>query len=105
MRPVSDISCDENPRIELRFGFEVLKCDPREPEPVGTIVLMAFRITGYRPDCDGSLMAFLEHVDKNGETTGWEEDAVGVTPNDSLVVTPDELRSLFSHPVEETHPA
>jgi len=75
--------------------MHTIKRDPVEPEPVGTIVLMAFRVTGYDQDCDGSLMARLEHIDKDGEATGWEEDSVGLYPSNDLVVTAEEWRQLF----------
>lgn len=73
----------------------VMRRDPVEPEPVGTIVLLAFRVTGYRPDCDGSLMATLEHIDKDGDTTGAKLKNMGLYSSTELVVTPDELRAMF----------
>lgn len=97
MRPVREITSEmENLRsVEFAPGMETLKRDPVEPEPVGTIVLMAFRITGYKQDCDGSLMATVAHIDKDGEESGWEQDCIGLTPHSDLVVTADELRQLF----------
>lgn len=96
MRPVRDIKGLDNFRLERKGPFCVPKRDPVEPEPVGTIVLMAFRVTGYRPDCDGSLMASVEQIDKNGEITGWEENAIGLRPETGLVVKMDELKAMFS---------
>jgi hypothetical protein len=58
---------------------------PVEPVPVGTVVLMAFRITGYDRDCDGSAMARLENIDALGEATGWEEAHVGLYPESAWV--------------------
>jgi hypothetical protein len=104
MRPVRKITAEEeNYRTEpLASGPNVrafiTKRDPVEPEPIGTIVLTAFRVVGYDPDCDGSLMARLEHIDKDGEPTGWEQNAVGLYPDTELVVTAEELRSLFAKP-------
>lgn len=72
--------------------------NPVEPEPVGTIVLMAFRVTGYDPDCDGSLMARLEHINMKGETSGITLDHLGLYPDSELVVTPEELKALFQSP-------
>jgi len=97
MRPVREITADEeNFRTERRGAFEVIRRDSVEPEPVGTIVLMAFRVTGYDKDCDGSLMARLEQVNKDGDVTGWEADSIGLYPDTDLVVTPDEWRALFN---------
>ena len=96
MRPVRTITDEEdNCRIVRKGPFETLKRDSVEPEPIGTIVLMAFKVTGYDPDCDGSLMARLVHIDKNGEETGWEENAIGLYSHSDLVVTPEELLALF----------
>lgn len=105
MRPIREISAEEeNFRTEPMFGhtdrFQVVRRDPIEPEPVGTIILMAFRITGYDPDCDGSLMARLEHIDKDGEPTGWEPTQLGLYSNTDLVVTADEWRAMFETPQE-----
>jgi hypothetical protein len=96
MRPVRTITAEENCRIERRGAFDVIKRDSVEPEPVGTIVLKAFRIVGYDRDCDGSLMGRYEHIDKHGEATGWEPRNVGVNEGCDIVCTLDEWRSLFS---------
>ena len=100
MRPVREITAnEENYRIVELFkgnpNMLMSKVDPVEPEPIGTIVLMAFRITGYDPDCDGSLMARLEHIDKDGKTTGWNPSHLGLYPNTDLVVTKEEWESMF----------
>lgn len=96
MRPVREItSAEENFRMELRGPFHVPKRNPVKPEPEGTIVLMAFRVTGYDPDCDGSLMARLENIDRDGEATGWEPFAIGLYPDHELVVTQDEWQGMF----------
>ncbi len=97
MRPVRNISAEDNARMVSIPGtpFDTIKRDSVEPEPVGTIVLMAFRITGYDPDCDRSLMARLENIDKDGEETGWESSAIGLYSESELVVTADEWRGMF----------
>lgn len=97
MRPVRDITPDEqNHRIvEFAPGMFSSKVDGIQPEPVGTIIVTAFRITGYRPDCDGSLMAELEHIDRDGNATGWTENSVGLYPDTDLVVTPEEWAAMF----------
>jgi len=83
----------------------IVKRDPVMPEPVGTIVLMAFRITGYEPDCDGSLMAQFECIDTKGESTGWEPRQIGIYPDVDLVVTLDEWRSMFEpHNAQSSQP-
>lgn len=62
--------------------------------PVGTVVLMAFRVTGYDRDFDGSPMARLENIDFEGETTGWTNNNIGLYPGDHMVVTTPELKKL-----------
>ena len=95
MRPVKDISDIENFRIEILKGFQVIRRNSIEPEPIGTIILKAFRIIGYDKNCDGSLMARLENIDKNGDVTGWDVTNIGLYSESSLVVTQDELKNLF----------
>lgn len=101
MRPVRTITAEEeNFRTEPFFrdaqhGMQVIRRNPIEPEPVGTIILMAFRITGYCQDCDGSLLAELDHIDRNGEHTGWSPKQLGLYPDTDLVVEEDELSKLW----------
>ena len=64
-------------------------------EPADTIVLMPFKIVGYHKDCDGSLLACLAAVDKDGKTTGWCPDGIGLSPDTGLVVSRVELNELF----------
>lgn len=99
MRPIRKITAEEeNFRLEgvpgTSFGF--VRRDPIEPEAVGTIVLMAFRVTGFDRDCDGSLMARLEQIDANGEATGWEANRIGLHAGTGLVVTQDEWQRLLT---------
>lgn len=99
MRPAREITAEEeNFRTEAFLEsrtIEVVRRDPVEPEPVGTIVLMAFRIVGYEADLDGSLMGCLEQIDKDGETTGWTPDCIGISPDCELVVTLEEFQAMF----------
>lgn len=97
MRPVRKITAEEeNFRIELLpRGFSVIRREPIEPEPVGAIVLCAFKITGYDRDCDGSLMARLSQIGKDGEETGWSQDSIGLSHDTDLVCTLEEFQGLF----------
>ena len=98
MRPVREITSEEeNFREEQLPGTNAFMCkrDPVEPEPVGTIVLMAFRITGYDPDCVGSLMARLEQFGFDLHPTGWEPHHLGLYPSSQIVVTEEELAKLY----------
>ena len=105
MRPVREITAEEeNFRIEPvngRIGF--IKRNPVEPEPVGTIVLCAFRIVGYDQDCDGSLMARLDNIDFNDpkSETGWCSGHHGLYPESDLVITEDELKELYRKATSE----
>lgn len=87
MRPVTDISEVENFRVEQHGQFGVIRRDSIEPEPIGTLVVKVFRVTGYDRDCDGSLMAKLENIDNEGQRTGWDVSSLGLNPNDTIVVT------------------
>lgn len=101
MRPVREITAEEeNFRTEEFYRDEYKTCsfikrDPIEPEPIGTIILTAFRIIGYDKDYDGSLMARLEHINKDGTATGWTQGQIGLYPSCDLVVTEEELLNLF----------
>ena len=100
MRPAREITAEEEhfrtePLGVSSDSFYTIRRDPVKPEPEGTIVLLPFRVTGYDPDCDGSLMARLEAIDKDGEPTGWEEKALGLYPDSTLVVTAAELKALW----------
>jgi len=94
VRRVPDISGRENARIEPVSGLRAvtIRRDPVEPVPVGSYVAMVFRVTGYDPDCDGHLMARLENVDADGESTGWDSTHLGLYPESTWVVDgPGEL--------------
>lgn len=98
MRPVREITAaEENFRTEPVPGLaaHTVRRDPVEPEPVGTHIAMVFRITGYDRDCDGSLMARLEQVGRDGRTTGWEAKHLGLYPDTDMVLeSPGELWDL-----------
>lgn len=86
---------------EVRFeefapGCSMLKViNPKEPVPVGTLVARLFRVAGYDPDCDGSLMARLDSIDSDGRETGWSVRAVGLYPGSAVILeSPDELHRL-----------
>ena len=103
MRPIRDVDEQENARIEQVGGFSTIKRDPVKPEPEGTIVLLPFRITGYDPDCDGSLMAQLEgvHVWQGRlESSGLGINRIGLYPTSGIVVTEDELLDMLPDPPE-----
>jgi hypothetical protein len=100
MRRVREITAEEeNFHLEDMGvpGMAMIKRDPIEPEPVGTFILMAFRVTGYDKDCDGSLMARLDQVEFKDpkENTGWEVNSIGLYPETDLVVTEEELKQLY----------
>lgn len=98
MRPAREITAEEeNFRMEeFAPGMSSVKRDPIKPEPEGTIILKAFRITGYDQDCDGGLMAKLDCIDRYGEETGWSPDSLGINPETCLVINQEELASLFA---------
>lgn len=93
-------SAEENHRFvpfASGTGFNAVtsKVDPVEPVPVGTVVAMVFRVTGYDPDCDGSLMARLEAITADGEATGWEPTQLGLYPGSTWELEdPGELDRL-----------
>ncbi len=97
MRRVRKITAEEERfRTEPFVGesMRIIKRDFVEPEPIGTIILMAWRITGYDQDCDGSAMARLEGINLDGEETGADLTRWGLYPESDLVVTLDELKNL-----------
>lgn len=101
MRAVKNIEAEENARVvDISPGWMTLRYDPIEPEPVGTIVLKAFRIAGYDKDCDGSLMARMENLALYGDgkidASGWDVTNIGLY-HDGLdfVVTEEELLEMY----------
>jgi hypothetical protein len=101
MRSPRDVRAKENFRVEPASGrIGIIKRDFVKPEPEGTIILMAFRITGYDRDADGSAMiraeALMLEDDGRFEATGLEVDHIGLYDWTDIVVTEDELRALFA---------
>lgn len=98
MRPVRTITAaEENFRLEPIVGTpaRLVARDFVAPEPVGTVVLKAFRITGYGRDCDGSALPVLVNIDGEGDETGWQETAVGIDDTSTVVATEAEWRAMF----------
>ena len=99
MRPLKDVSKEENFRPQvIGPGMVTTMRTPVEPEPVGSIVLVPFRITGYEVDDNGNCKALLEQVNAEGETNGWKPEPRRLQTSDTLVVEKDELRTLFRNP-------
>ena len=97
IKKVKEITAEEeNFRIEKSdCGINFIRRDAVEPVPVGTLVVKVFRVVGYDKDCDGSLMARIENVGKDGEGTGWTENCVGVYPESTWAVdNADEIDNL-----------
>lgn len=97
MRIVKDVDEKENFRLVPVKGTNIVnpKREFIEPEPVGTIVLLPFRITGYERDCDGSAMAKLENIFVHDDklcTTGWNQSCVGIKGD--LIVTDEEYLEM-----------
>lgn len=92
---------EDNFQVEPLPGTQagIVRHDFAKPEPEGTIVLLAFRITGYDRDCDGSAMARLEALylsDGKLEPSGWEEDGIGIGDDTGFVVTEEELLKMLN---------
>lgn len=82
---------DDGFRLEPLSGAPnvgLVRRDYHEPLPVGTVIAKMFVIEGYDRDCDGSAMMRVAAVDKDGHTTGWRADCLGVY-EDSMVVLDD----------------
>lgn len=98
IRPVRKVTAEEeNFRLDPLQGTQAffIQRDGVEPEPVGTYVVMVFEITGYDPDCDGSLMVRAKQVSRDGTATGWEINNLGLYPDTDLVVdSPEYLWTL-----------
>ena len=70
--------------------------EPFEPEPVGTLVLVPFRISGYDTKKDGTCTAHLEHIHTDGNTAGGEASDISLRPTSALVVSEGEVSKLFT---------
>lgn len=89
-------AAEENFRLEeLAPRMSFVRRDFVEPVPVGSYVAIVFKVTGYGRDCDGSALARLVHVDKDGEESGWTENNIGLYPDSEVVLdSPGELHAL-----------
>jgi len=74
----------------------MIKRDFVEPEPIGTIVLLPFRIVGYNRDCDGSALAHLAALDNTLDTTGWSDGCIGLYPSVGMVVEEKEYLEMVA---------
>ncbi len=99
MRPLKDVSKEENFRPQvIGPGMVTTMRTPVEPEPVGSIVLVSFRVTGYEVDDNGNCKAQLEQLNAKDDTNGWKPEARWLQSQDALVVEQDELQELFQSP-------
>ena len=98
MRPVRDVSKEENYRVQvIGPGMTETVREPVEPEPVETLVFLPFRITGYDTQRDGTCTARLEHVSVEGDSMGGEVNGIALRPNSALVVSDDDIKQLFAN--------
>ncbi len=99
---VRDITPEEEEfRLEeIAPNMSMVKRNPVELIPVGTIILIPFRIEKYGNDCDGSLLAHLANLNVYGDGTiddsGWEQSGISIDSNTCLVISQDGLVKLFS---------
>ena len=97
MRPVRDVSKEENYRVQvIGPGMTETVREPVEPEPVGSLVLLPFRVVGYDTQRDGTCMARLEHINTDGSAAGGEAGGIALRPTSALVVAEEELPGLFA---------
>lgn len=97
MRPVRDVSKEENYRVQvIGPGMTETVREPVEPEPVGTLVLLPFRVAGYDTQRDGTCTARLEHINTDGSATGGEASDIALRPTSALVVAEEEISGLFT---------
>ena len=97
IKRIKEITSDEeNYRsVPIGPGMVTSRKNSIEPVPVGTLVSIVFRVTGYDRDCDGTLMMRLEAIDMEGNITGWKPDHLGAYPDSTWVVdSPDDLDKL-----------
>lgn len=88
---------DDGARLEPIAGMNAvtIRRDPVKVVPEGSYVAMVFRVTGYDPDCDGSLMARLQPVNRFGEAIGNERDCQGLYPDTEVVLDePGDLHDM-----------
>lgn len=96
MRPVRDVSKEENYRVQvIGPGMTETVREPVEPEPVGSLVLLPFRVVGYDTQDDGTCTARLEHINTDGSATGGQASGIALRPASALVLAEGEIDSLF----------
>ncbi len=96
MRPVRDVSKEENYRVQvIGPGMTETVREPVEPEPAGTLVLLPFRVVGYDTQGDGTCTARMEHINTDGSTTGGQANGIPLRPTSALVVAEAEISGLF----------
>lgn len=112
MRKVREITAEEE-RFRLEDAgdnMRVVRRDPVQPEPIGTLLLVPVRIVGYDPDCDGSLMARYEFIGLDDVREDPDPEILalplkdcrsygistnhGLYPTSGFVLTPDEVERL-----------
>ena len=91
MRPVRDVSKEENYRVQV-IGPGMTET---VREPVGTLLLLPFRVVGYDTQGDGSCTARLEHINTDGSATGGQASGMALRPTSALVVAEEEIPGLF----------
>lgn len=112
--PKEITSREENFRVEgVSDNIGVVRRDPVEVEPIGTVILWPVRVVGFDQDCDGSLMPRMEVLDLDEIRGGLEDpDPVlaapgggryasvvtnfGLYPSSGFVVTEEELRDMIA---------
>lgn len=111
MRKVREVTAsEENFRVANVGGLGVIRRDPVEPEPVGTLLLVPVRIVGYDPDCDGSLMARYEIIGLDDAGCTADPEILGLSreecrsygistnhglhPDSGFVVTAEEIAAM-----------
>lgn len=115
MRRIRKVTAEEEKFRMVPVGgdFAVIRRDPVEPEPIGTIILVPMRVVGYDPDCDGSLMARFEMLSLDELERGMDPEVTasmwpgdfqkyagysafhGLYPTTGIVATPAEIRALL----------
>ncbi len=97
MRPVRDVSKEENYRVQvIGPGMTETVREPVEPEPIGSLILLPFRVVGYDTQRDSTCTARLEHINTDGSATGGEADGIVLRPTSALVVAEEEMLGLFT---------
>jgi len=78
---------------DLKMDDDDYKLKPKYA--TGTIVMLAFRIEGYDRDCDGTPMAQVAQIDRDGKTTGWRESHIGLPFGTHRVLDLAEVKKII----------